>query len=492
MDIDDPGLQAFVQESQELFEIMETILLGLESNLDGEIADQINELFRAVHTIKGSAGLFGFDSVVTFSHQFESVMQRLRDNELSITDKLASLFLDSRDHLVLLVENELYKKDALDEDALIHGKALYLQLGHSLDSTDSRKQSVDIESQHGEVDNQTSLAEGNVVENENWHISLRFGHDVLRNGMDPLSFITYLSTVGDIVNITTIDDNLPPVDEMDPESCYLGFEIDLKSETDKETIENVFEFVKDDCEIHIIPPQSYISQYIKLINVLPEENIRIGEILTMCGALTQIELKEALQEQAIEKETSSIENVSQPLGELVVEQKAVARSVVDAALKKQESIKALKIQEQKIVRVDADKLQGLIDLVGELVIASANAELVAQRADDNNFISATERLSVLVEDIRDTTLALRMVKIGNTFKRFRRIVRETSRELGKEIELEIYGGDTELDKTLIEKITDPLMHLVRNSIDHGIERPEQRRNSGKSEKGTVPVGSPRI
>lgn len=479
----DPGLQAFKEESHELLGSVEDILLQLEAEPDNN--DLVNELFRAVHTIKGASGLFGFDDVVSFTHQAESVMGRLRDGELQLNDALTTLFLDSRDHILLLVDDALNGSPGLDEENKAKGIKLHDELGQFLNNQEVQESQTD-ETETAVSDN--TVDNSKQVDNDNWHISLRFGQDVLRMGMEPQSFLRYLQTIGDIVSLTTLYDDLPDARDMDPESCYLGFEIDLKSEARKEDIEGVFEFVQEDCVIHILPPYSHIDRYIELIKSLPEEDLRIGDILTMTGVLTQRELEEALAAQNEERQQGD-EHIEHPLGEVVVEQGVVETQVVQAALDKQQQTTAKKAEEKQSIRVSADKLSEMINLVGELVIASANTEATARQAEDDDLIETTAALSHLVEEIRDTALSLRMVEIGTTFSRFRRVVREVSRNLGKDIDLIINGGDTELDKIVIDKIADPLMHLVRNSLDHGIEMPEQRREKGKPAKGTLKLNA---
>ncbi len=482
----DPGLQAFVQESRELLEQTEDTLLSLEGN--PQDADLIGELFRAVHTIKGAAGLFGFDAVVAFTHIAESVMGRVRDGEVALDDTLLSLFLRCRDHMAILTEHALEVRGELGDDIRDVDKQLVAHLENYLVEESNSPAGDDAPASNMADEANADVAECAVVETDNWHISLRFASDVLRNGMDPLSFIRYLETIGDIESLTTLCDDLPECAEMDPESCYLGFEIDLKSEADKTTIESVFEFVQEDCVIHILPPGSLVSEYVRLIEALPEENLRIGEILTLSGALTQRELDEALAEQAARDIPDS--PLRPPhIGEVMVAQGVIEQPVVQAALGKQEKINEKRALEQQLVRVSADKLEKLIDLVGELVISGANADVISNRIDDPELIEATEHMSLLVEQIRDSALSLRMVQIGETFNRFRRVVREVSREVGKDIELKISGADTELDKTVVEKISDPLMHLVRNAIDHGVEAPALRAERGKSAKGELSLNA---
>lgn len=473
MNLDD-ALQTFIVESRELLQDMEDALLRMEN--EPADPDTVNAIFRAAHTIKGSSGLFGLDDVVAFTHVVEGVLDKVRDQELEITGDLVALLLTCSDHIGALVDEVAAGAERCSPEKLAISEQLMAQLnvflgaGHgSQSSAVSLSQPVD----HVEI------ASGRVVDTDNWHISLRFGPDVLRNGMDPLSFLRYLGTLGEIVGITTLFDALPVAAELDPESCYLGFEINLKSNADKAAIESAFEFVRDDAVIHILPPHTRISEYINLIRDLPEDDMLLGQILVQCGTLTQNELQQALQEQ------EAAEDAPRHIGEILLETGVVQPEVVEAALEKQQQTKEAKSRQQQMIRVDAEKLDHLINLIGELVIAGAGANMVAGRTGMPDMLEATSTMLRLVEEVRDSALTLRMVQIGDTFNRFQRVVRDVSRELGKYIALVIRGADTELDKTVVEKIGDPLMHLVRNAMDHGIETAEVRVANGKSAQGTL-------
>jgi two-component system chemotaxis sensor kinase CheA len=311
-----------------------------------------------------------------------------------------------------------------------------------------------------------------------WHLSLRFGPDVLRNGMDPAAFLRYLGKLGRIEAIVTLTEALPPFANFDAESCYLGFEIAFSSDANKAAIESVFEFVLDDCRLRILPPRSHLTDYLDLLNEQPAEAARLGEMLLHCGTLTPRELALALH-------TQQASLVPQPIGALLVAQGSVAPAVVEAALVRQKQAREGKGTEKQSVRVEADKLDRLIDLVGELVIAAASANLAARRTQSVDLQECNATLSGLVQEVRDGALQLRMVRIGATFSRFQRVVHDVSRELGKDIVLEVSGEDTDLDKTVVELIADPLTHLVRNAIDHGIESTQARLAAGKPARGTV-------
>jgi two-component system chemotaxis sensor kinase CheA len=484
MDINiDQALQTFIAEARELLQDMEDSLLRLES--DPHDADTIGAVFRAAHTIKGSAGLFGLDPVVSFTHIVENVLDRMRDGSVAIDGELVAVLLESCDHMLHLVNVVADQGGQLDDATLARESGLRTRL-QAYQGVAGARASSPHAALAVEAENPLQSSGGGLVGADNWHISLRFGADVLRNGMDPLSFLRYLATLGEIVSITTLPDAMPNAAEMDAESCYLGFEIDFKSDADKATIAGVFEFARDGSIVHILPPHSKVAEYVQLIRTLPESEKRLGDILVATGALTQQELEDGLSaQQACPRPDGS----TAPLGEILVEQRSVEQEVVQAALEKQTQSRDAKSKENRYVRVHADKLDELINLVGELVIAGAGANLLAQRASDGALKEATSVMSRLVEEIRDGALRLRMVPIGDTFNRFQRVVRDVSKELGKDIDLAISGADAELDKTVVEKIGDPLMHLVRNAMDHGIESAERRMAAGKPAQGTLKLNA---
>lgn len=477
----DQAKQTYIIESRELLASMEEALLTLEDHADA--VEAVNAMFRAVHTIKGSAGLFGLDHIVRFSHIVESVLDRARSHALEIAGDLVSLMLDCHDHLARLIsdlQSDLPEapETRADGDLILERLAPYLAGGLAKAKPAAPPRTVPAREPGPDGPGRDC-----------WHISIRFAKDVLRNGMDPLSFVRYLATLGEIVHLTTLFGNLPDREAFDPEECRMGLEIELDSSADRATLEDVFEFVREDSQIRLIPPHAKVDDYVQLIQELPEEDRFLGELLVAGGGLTRHELDEALKIQ--QQETLAGGAVQgRMLGTIVIQENAVPPPVVAAALEKQKKFQDRQAQELKVVKVSADKLDRLVDLVGELVIASASAHAkalhsTAGAAQNAGLLEATLTVNKLVEEIRDNALSLRMVQIGETFNRFRRIVRDVSLELGKAIELEIHGADTELDKTIVEKLADPLMHIVRNSIDHGIEPAEVRLARGKPEAGTL-------
>ncbi|MBU3697336.1 chemotaxis protein CheA [Dechloromonas sp.] len=470
----------FIQEGREQLQAMETGLLDLEQQPDNH--DNINGIFRAAHTIKGASGVIECHYIEAFMHKVENVLDRLRNGEIGVSDELTGLLLRSCDHLGRLMDVLESGAAAPEADVQQAGDALLVELAVYTNSGQKPATGGGLV----EMDADVEASGGGVVNTDSWHISVRFGPHMLRGGMDPLSFIRFLSSLGEIVALETIPDAMPTAADMDPESCYLGFEIRLQTRSSKADIERVFDFCRDDCDLRILPPNSKLSEYLKLIHDLPEDEMRLGEILVRCGALTAAELEAGLDSQhdAL-KADQDAESEAPQIGEILVEQKVVHKAVVEAAASKQASVSEKKAVEARLIRVQADKLDQLIDLVGELVIAGASANLLAQRSGQSELVESTSILSRLVEDIRDSALQLRMVQIGETFNRFNRVVRDVAKELGKEIDLVITGAETELDKSVVEKIGDPLMHLVRNSMDHGIESPEVREAAGKVRHGTV-------
>ncbi|MDX1391254.1 MAG: chemotaxis protein CheA, partial [Rheinheimera sp.] len=470
----DQALQTFIAEANELLQDMESCLLQLEHNpLD---ADTVGAIFRAAHTIKGSAGLFGLDPIVSFTHVVEDVLDRLRAGDISKSPELIALLLECGDHIQYLIEVVAVHNSTPDADAL----AREAQLRSRLQRYRSGAAAALAETEN-KVNKLASAAAGAF---DFWHISVRFGVDVLRNGMDPLAFIRYLTNLGSIIRITTLFETMPDMATMDAESCYLGFEIDLQSDASKAAIAETFDFVRDDCKLHILAPHSKTEEYIELIHNLPEETTLLGELLVASGAITQQELEDGLNLQR-DNPTPSL----MPIGEILVGQRAVEPELVQAALEKQHQVQENKSKESRFVRVHAEKLDELINLVGELVIAVAGTSLLANASQDDALQESASSVSSLVEAIRDGALRLRMVPIGDTFNRFQRVVRDVSHELNKTIELHISGGDTELDKSVVEKIGDPLMHLLRNAMDHGIEPPAARIAAGKPATGLLQLNA---
>lgn len=474
------ALNAFMEEARELIAEMERILLAAEQ---GECeAEDLNALFRAAHTIKGSAGLFGLDEVVRFTHVVENVLVRLRNGDIRFTPDLVTVLLDCQDHIAGLIEAIATggEQATARSDTLMEALNPWSSEGGKKASAKAATGSAVTVTPEAEAE--VSASEQEKIGANHWHLSLRFADHVLADGMDPLSFINYLAQLGRLVYVETLTNALPEFAEADPEKFYLGFEVALESKASKAEIESVFEFVADSSRIVIIPPNSKIEEYLALLDVMPKGEGRLGEILVACGTLTERELAEALAEQERRNDKTR-------LGQVLVEQGVVPPEVVEAAADKQKRSEERRSTESKTVKVPSDRLDALIDRVGELVIAGAGTHTQVSKVDNSQLQESVSVLVNLVEDIRDMVLRLRMVAIGEVFARFPRVVRDVSKQLDKEIELKISGADSELDKSMIEKIADPLMHLVRNSMDHGIESADLRLARGKPACGTVELNA---
>ncbi len=371
----------FVNESRDQLTAMEDGLLRLEQKPDD--ADNLNAIFRAAHTIKGGSGVVECHFIEAFTHRVENVLDKLRNGEIPVSGELSTVMLECCDHIGALLEALAAGRPQPDDEVAARGDALLATLREQFLGGGAAGSGHNPNAGELPVEHRSELAAsgGGVVNTDAWHISVRFGPGVLRNGMDPLSFLQYLASLGEIIAITTLADAMPSAREMDPECCYLGFEIQFQTRATKTQIEQVFEFVRDDCVLHILPPHSKISEYLQLIGEMPEDSMRLGEILVRSGALTQGELDAGLDEQGKGNAALDGEAAQQtPIGEILIEQKVVHKELVEAAANRQASVSEKKAVEARMVRVHADKLDQLIDLVGEMVIAGAGANLLAQRS----------------------------------------------------------------------------------------------------------------
>ncbi|CAD1793906.1 chemotaxis protein CheA [Xanthomonas euroxanthea] len=420
-------MQTFLAESRDLLEDMERHLLEAER---GESSpDAVNAIFRAAHTIKGSGGLFDLPQLVGFTHVVESVLDLVRDDALTLSSELIALLLVCCDHIHALVETAADPAHA-DADALTaEAEPLLAQLQTYLQVSACGVTATAV--QHNTPEKQSGY----------WRITLKLFADALRYGNSPLKLIRNLRGLGSVESINTDVSGLPSFEALDPEANYLGFRILLRSDADRAAIEDVFEFVREDCDLEIIS----VPAPMDASAVLADEPV-MAAAAPVSGVLAGVPAAASARPQ---QDTGA--------------RNADARSI----------------------RVDADKLDRMIDLVGELIIAVAGTNANAQRTGDAQLLESASILAGLVEEVRESALQLRMVKIGGTFSRFQRVVHDVARELGKDIALVVAGEDTELDKSVVEKIGDPLTHLVRNAMDHGIEPAEVRVARGKPARGTV-------
>jgi len=271
--------------------------------------------------------------------------------------------------------------------------------------------------------------------------------------------------------ITPLVNNIPSLYDLDPEGCYLAWDIVLTTQQHVDRIKEVFIFVEDECSVSIDP----IDVEDEFHDELPVK--RLGEILVERKDVPEDKLKQILHKQ-------------KKIGELLVDSNLTDRQTIDSALAEQGHINNVKERRREeksasCIRVASNKLDTLVDLVGELVTMQARLSRISSTIDNPDLLSVVEEAERLTGELRDNTMSIRMMQIGATFSKFKRLVRDLSRELGKEIELLTEGAETELDKTVIERLDDPLVHIIRNCIDHGIEPPDIRISAGKPAVGKI-------
>lgn len=478
----DDLLLAFIEEADELLEAMEADLLRLEEG--DRNPETINAIFRAAHTIKGDAGIVELPDLRDFAHAMEDVLSRLRGGELAVDADLTALLLDACDQIKALLADAAAGSRQPPAPLLAAGAALAMRLRAFAGNTATSVPSASTFASPAT----TAVTHTGEAPEGIWHIRVDFGADCLRHRTDPLDILRFLGTRGRIVSLQTRLDRLPEAPTLDAETCYLSVELELFSSASREAIEQAFDFVRDDCTLHIEAPESHLAAVRQSIADLPDEVLRLGEMLVQTDALTSAELDEGLTIQAALAHAAA-DHTAPPLGEVLVARQVLPQDLIDATTAKQAQTQVHRTQEARQVRVPAEKLDQLIDLVGELVISSAAAQLKARNTGNADLAETNAELVRLVEDMRELSTQLRMVKVGEAFGRFRRVARDMARDLQRDIDLVIRGEDAELDKSVVEKIGDPLMHLFRNAFDHGIESPEVRLAAGKPARGTITLNA---
>ncbi len=460
----DSGRQVFLEEAAELLEQLEESLLELEASPDD--MEIIGTVFRALHTIKGSGAMFGFDRVSSFTHEVETVFDQVRSGEMEASRELIDLTLSARDIIRGILNFEVGGDEVAEEEA----ERVVSALKRLSKSQDSNSEQADISK---DPDNKTDDGGPQLV---TWRIRFRPAADIFSTGTDPSLLLDDLNELGDM-DVVALTDDIPGLTDLDPEKIYLGWDILLTTDKGEEALRDVFIFVDEDSKL-IIEAVEYHDQ-LEDEESAGESIKRLGDILLMRGEVTKEQMDDALGSQ-------------KRIGEILVSKGIISESKVQAALREQKHLKKAKAQvvKQKVagessIRVPSGKLDQLVNLVGELVTVQARLTQEANTRRDAQLLFLAEEVERLSAELRDNTMNIRMVPIGSTFSKFRRLVRDLSRELGREISLTTAGAETELDKTVIEKLNDPMVHLIRNSIDHGIEPPGVREAAGKKAEGIL-------
>lgn len=463
----DPYIETYREEAGERLAELETSLLELEERPDD--MDLVNQVFRAMHTIKGSGAMFGFDDIAAFTHEVETVFDMVRNGKMVVTKRLLDLTLLSRDHISALLDASA----GLGEANKKEGDEIIDNLHQLVMSFDAPKTSVAVV---GPPVKSSPKVLQSGVQQETWRIRFRPNRELLMSGTNPIALLNELRDLGSC-QVTASHEQIPLLDELVCEQCYLYWDIILTTSRGEAAIRDVFIFVEDDCDIKMELVDSSDS------DEDTESYKKIGQILIERGDLSASDMQKVLATQ-------------KRIGELLVEQGVVSAAAVHSALVEQQQVKQVR-QERAVppaeaaasIRVPAERLDQLVNLVGEMVTVQAHLTQVATTLGNPTFMSISEEVERLTNELRDTALNIRMLPIGSTFSKFKRLVRDLSQELGKEIEMETFGEDTELDKTVIERLNDPLVHIIRNSIDHGIEMPEARLKAGKPASGKVQLGA---
>jgi two-component system chemotaxis sensor kinase CheA len=430
-------IPSFLEESFEGLELMESSLLNLEQG-DDEI---IHSIFRAAHSIKGGAGTFGFNNVTEFTHLVETLLDEMRDGRRDIQQDDIELLLDSVDCMRLLIES-IRDETACDTSKIIETSAL-LEKNLAADGIEVTE-FLTIKS--------SEIVDTPIDDSVIWQIKFIPEHHLVKTGNDPLLLFNALADLGE-VTIVAFATELPALNDIDAEEIYLSWNLTLQSSASEDDIKEVFEWVEDECEL-IITKEEQINSVLPTTTELTPETTQGFDFIEEFD----LSLPVTSDKPAVPSTDSSDKPSSKAKNDL------------------------------GSIRVGVDKVDSLINLMGELVITQS---MLSELGNDFD-LSKVERLNSGLEqllqntkELQESVMRIRMLPISFAFNRFPRLVHDLSKKTGKEIELILKGEQTELDKTVMEQIGDPLVHLVRNAVDHGIESAEVRLANGKPEKGTI-------
>ncbi len=435
--------QVFFEESFEGLEIMESGLLDMDHGVvDDEV---INSIFRAAHSIKGGSGTFGFNEVSEFTHVVETLLDEMRDGTREVTTEAVAALLGSVD----VIRNLLVAaRDGAEVDEILV-KAKYDDLQGMLGATSSEQEQPSVVAQAPPSDPSDPTTLG-------WHIVFTPLDHLCRTGNDPLRIIRELSGLGELQVGVDIS-GIPELSKMEPETCYMSWDMRLKGDVPRADVDEVFDWVEDDCDLVVMP-------------ILSDEELQQPET-NAAG------IEEAIEQPLVERrqEGRRKEERRSPLDRRGSDRRAGASMIGSSS-----------------IRVDIEKVDSLINMVGELVITQSMLSLVGEdftmdRID--RLLDGLDQLERHTRDLQESVMLIRMLPISFAFNRFPRMVHDLGVKLGKQVELNMSGESTEVDKTVIEKIGDPLVHLVRNSLDHGIELPQQRLAAGKPETGNIELNA---
>ncbi|MBY5623565.1 chemotaxis protein CheA [Rhizobium leguminosarum] len=428
----------FRTEAAECLEAIEAGLLDLTHQLDNK--DLVDAVFRGLHTLKGSGAMFGFEALAAFTHHCETAFDRVRKGEVAATSELVAAVLAAQDHMRALV-------DQPDADHGDTGHKLLAQLQAAVGGKEAAPAAVPAPAP-------AAVCEAPAKKTNSWRIRFSLPANSMANGTNPLGLLDELRDLGECT-VRANSSAIPPLDALTPTELHISWDVTLTSEQDRSAIDDVFIFVLDDMELSV-------------------------EEIDASAAATAAPVEEKAAPAPVAAASAA------PVSPTTVPE---FRPVEAVPAKRELPAAVSQAKAAENVRVPAERLDELMDRVGELVIAQSRLSQLASASTDIALRSVSEEIERLSGELRDTMMVLRMVPVATLFSRFRRLVHDLARETGKVIELVTEGESTEVDKTVIERLADPLVHLVRNSIDHGLETPADRLASGKTEAGTVTLSA---
>ncbi|MFK8026617.1 MAG: chemotaxis protein CheA [Gammaproteobacteria bacterium] len=463
--------EIFLEESLEGLDTMETGLLGLKA---GEADEEImNDIFRAAHSIKGGAGTFGFMDVSEFTHGVETLLDEMRAGDRDVTPEAVQLLLRSVDRLRAMMD-EIQSTGQVDTSLNSElEKEITLMLesssGEVSDTSVNESQTAQVTSQSPGIELlEVNDVEGSANEDESktrWAIEFTPNLQMLQKGNDPIRIFKELRKIGSLEVTSNIED-VPDVDTLIPENCYLRWNLILVGIVTEEQIYEIFDWVLEDCDLVIEEESEWVSSQ---------------DLKSSKGPKVEKEVKSSVFDNKVDEKV--VEKV-QPVAKQSL---ATAKSDKPAAVKPAKAPK-----ETTSIRVSIEKVDSLLNLVGELVITQSMLKRFGTEVNSEDMNDLSEGLTQLeryTRELQENVMDIRMLPISFTFNRFPRLVHDISRKLGKKVDLEVIGEQTELDKTVLEKIGDPLVHLVRNSLDHGIEESAERIANGKPEVGKLTLSA---
>ncbi len=484
MDIDvSQFYQAFFEESLEGLDSMEAALLGLDTGAVDH--DAIHAIFRAAHSIKGGSATFGFAQIAEFTHVMETLLDQMREGEREVTQEAVNLLLNSVDLLREMLEAA--QQGTTVEQARVDEvqKALEVLLnGEVATPVTEAPTEAPPQGEDGSAAPAVGTS-GDEPKATGWRIQFRPFEHLLRTGNDPVRLFRELGFLGEI-SVRCDDSRLPPLEEMDPEIAYFTWTLELHSDAPRERVAEVFEWVDGDCELSIEPlDEAAASEDPAPWDEGASEAVQADSAgaTAVQGPPTPPADPEPAPPPAAPAASEKAPTTAAP--PRAPSAPTVEKPAVPAAAKRPKN------DGGGSIRVSIDKVDDLINMVGELVITQSMLSQIGGEYEDFDLAAFEKLRDGLAQlerntrELQESVMRIRMLPISFAFSRFPRMVRDLSQKLGKKIELRLSGEQTELDKTVMEKIGDPLVHLVRNSVDHGIEPPEDRRAAGKSETGVV-------